>query len=339
MTHRTRRSCAKRILPLRRRGFAGLLAIAGAALFATVAPVAQAADIPAQVKLVVPFAPGASNDLFARALAARLGPRIGATLTVENRPGAGGMIGAEQVMRAAPDGATLLFSSSAITSNAAVQAKMPYDPLADVAPVALVATSGLMMVVPAGSPHRSFDDLLKAIRASKGQMTYASSGVGSINHVSTELMHSMAGTAGVHVPYKGISQVMVDMVAGRVDYLLTTVASSRAQVDGGKLRPLAVSSPARSPFKPDLPPIADWVPGFAAEVWWGVFAPSRVPEPVITRLNAEIRAVIADPEMKALFAKEGAVAGTLDVPAFVRKYRSEIGVWQKLVQDRKIARK
>lgn len=322
-------------LSSRALGVARMLTLACAA---TLAPIAQSADVPTQIKLVVPFAPGASNDLFARALVARLGPRIGATMAVENRPGAGGVIGAEQVMRSAPDGTTLLFSSSAITSNAAVQPKLPYDPLADVAPVALVATSGLMMVVPVGSPYQKFDDLLKAIRASNGQMTYASSGIGSINHVSTELMHSMAGTSGVHVPYKGISQVMVDMVAGRVDYLLTTVASSRAQVDGGKLRPLAVSSAGRSPFKPDLPPIADWVPGFSAEVWWGVFAPARVPAPLLNRLNAEIRAVIADPEMKALFAKEAAVAGDLDVPAFVRKYRDEIEVWRKVVRDRKIQR-
>jgi tripartite-type tricarboxylate transporter receptor subunit TctC len=295
-------------------------------------------ELPAQIRLVVPFAPGASNDLFARALAARLGPKIGSTIAVENRPGAGGVIGAEQVMRSPPDGATLLFSSSAITSNAAVQAKLPYDPLADVAPVALVATSGLMMVVPIGSPHQSFEQLLKAIRSSRGQMTYASSGVGSINHVSTELMHSMAGTAGVHVPYKGISQVMVDMVAGRVDYLLTTVASSRAQVAGGKLRPLAVSSLERSPFNPDLPAIADWIPGFAAEVWWGVFAPAKLPEAMIQRLNTEIRASVTDSEMKALFAKEAAVAGELDVPSFVRKYRDEIEVWRKVVRDRNIER-
>jgi tripartite-type tricarboxylate transporter receptor subunit TctC len=322
-------------LSFRALGLARVLVLACAA---TAGSLVQASETPAQIKLVVPFAPGASNDLFARALAARLGPRLGSNIAVENRPGAGGVIGAEQVMRSAPDGATLLFSSSAITSNAAVQPKLPYDPLADVAPVALVATSGLMMVVPVGSPHQRFEDLLNAIRASKGQMTYASSGIGSINHVSTELMHSMAGTAGIHVPYKGISQVMVDMVAGRVDYLLTTVASSRAQVDGGKLRPLAVSSAGRSPFKPDLPPIADWVPGFSAEVWWGVFAPARVPAQWLTRLNTEIRATVADPEMKALFAKEAAVAGALDVPTFVRKYRDEIEVWRKVVRDRKIER-
>jgi len=323
------------LIPSRALGLARVLLLA---VSATAASLAHASEMPAQIKLVVPFAPGASNDLFARALAARLGPRLGASIAVENRPGAGGMIGADQVMRSAADGATLLFSSSAITSNAAVQAKLPYDPLADVAPVALVATSGLMMVVPVSSPHQRFEDLLNAIRTSKGQMTYASSGVGSINHVSTELMHSMAGTSGIHVPYKGISQVMVDMVAGRVDYLLTTVASSRAQVDGGKLRPLAVSSVGRSPFNPDLPPITDWVPGFSAEVWWGVFAPARAPVAIVTRLNAEIRATVADPEMKALFAKEGAIAGALDVPTFVRKYRGEIEVWRKVVRDRKIER-
>ncbi|MEN9775288.1 MAG: hypothetical protein RL322_2358 [Pseudomonadota bacterium] len=307
-----------------------------AALMMTGPVMAQATEVPSQIRLVVPFAPGASNDLFARALATRLAPRLGTTITVENRPGAGGMIGAEHVMRAAPDGATLLFSSSAITSNAAVRPKLTFDPIADVAPVALVAVSGMMMVVPATSPHKTFDQLLAAIKSSKGQMSYASSGIGSINHVSTERMHALAGTAGIHVPYKGISQVMVDIVGGRVDYLLTTVASSRAQVSNGQLRALAVSSPGRSPFNPDLPPISDWIPGFSAEVWWGVFAPGKVPAPMIGRFNAEIRAAIADPEMKALFAKEAAVAGELEVPAFARKYRSEIEVWRKVVAERKI---
>jgi len=246
------------------------------------------------------------------------------------------MIGAEHVMRAAPDGATLLFSSSAITSNAAVRPKLTFDPIADVSPVALVAVSGMMMVVPATSPYKTFDQLLAAIKSSKGQMSYASSGIGSINHVSTERMHALAGTAGVHVPYKGISQVMIDIVGGRVDYLLTTVASSRAQVSNGQLRALAVSSPGRSPFNPDLPPISDWIPGFSAEVWWGVFAPGKVPAPMIGRFNAEIRAAIADSEMKALFAKEAAVAGELEVPAFVRKYQSEIEVWRKVVAERRI---
>jgi tripartite-type tricarboxylate transporter receptor subunit TctC len=323
--------------PARRPGLVAALCAAMFSLAPSSAP-AQQAEVPAQIRLIVPFAPGASNDLFARALATRLAQRLSNAIAVENRPGAGGVIGAEQVMRSAPDGANLLFSSSAITSNAAVQAKLPYDPLTDVAPVALVATSGLVMVVPVGSPHQSFEQLLKAIRASKGQMTYASSGVGSINHVSTELMHAMAGTAGVHVPYKGISQVMVDIVAGRVDYLLTTVASSRAQVDTGKLRPLAVSSPGRSPFNPDLPPIADSVPGYSVEIWWGVFAPARTPAPLLARLNAEIRAVTAESEMQALFAKEAAVAGTFDVPSFVRKYRDEIEVWRKVVRERQINR-
>jgi tripartite-type tricarboxylate transporter receptor subunit TctC len=246
------------------------------------------------------------------------------------------MIGAEYVMRSSPDGTTLLFSSSAITSNAAVRSKLSFDPIADVSPVALVAVSGMMMVVPATSPHKTFDQLLAAIKTSRGQMSYASSGIGSINHVSTERMHVMAGTSGVHVPYKGISQVMIDIVGGRVDYLLTTVASSRAQVSNGQLRALAVSSPGRSPFNPALPPISDWIPGFSAEVWWGVFAPGKVPAPMVGRFNAEIRAAIADPEMKALFAKEAAVAGELEVPAFVRKYRSEIEIWRKVVAERKI---
>lgn len=307
-----------------------------AALTVAAPAMAQTVEFPAQIRLVVPFAPGASNDLFARALATRLAPRLGVGIAVENRPGAGGMIGAEQVMRSAPDGSTLLFSSSAITSNAAVQPKLPYDPIADVAPIALVAVSGMMMVVPSGSPHKSFDQLLAAIKSSKGQMTYASSGIGSINHVSTERMHSMAGTAGVHVPYKGISQVMIDIVAGRVDYLLTTVASSRAQVANGQLRALAVSSPGRSPFNPELPVIADWIPGFSAEVWWGVFGPAKMSQPMLARLNSEIRAAIADAEMKAMFAKEAAVAGDLDVPAFVSKYRGEIEVWRKVVAERKI---
>jgi len=297
---------------------------------------AQDAPLPRTIRMVVPFAPGASNDLFARALAQRLGPRIGATIVVENKPGAGGVIGAADVARASPDGTSLLFSSSAITTNAAIQRNLPYDPLADFAPVALVANSGMILLVNNDTPYTTVPQLLQAMRDPGNRISYGSSGVGSVNHVATELLHSMAGTSAQHVAYKGISAVMVDLLGGRLQVLLSTVASAKSQIQSGKVRALAVSSPQRTRYHPELPPIADFVPGYSAEVWWGVFAPAKMPRPIIDRLNAEIRAVTAQPDMQELFAAEAAESSTLGAAQFAARYTEEIAIWKKVATDRRI---
>ena len=298
---------------------------------------AQEAPLPKTMRMVIPFAPGASNDVFGRALAQRLGPRIGTNIVVENKPGAGGAIGAADVVRSAPDGSTLLFTSSAIATNAAIQRNLPYDPLSDVAPVALVARSGLILVVNNDTPYKTVPQLLQAMRDPNNRISYGSSGVGSVNHVATELLHSMAGTSAQHVAYKGISAVMVDLLGGRLQVLLSTVASARGQLQAGQLRPLAVSSLTRSKFNPELPPIADFVPGYSAEVWWGVFVTGKTPRSMIDRLNSEIRAVTMIPEMQELFAREAAESSPLTASQFRDHFVAEVGVWRKVANERKIS--
>lgn len=295
-----------------------------------------AQELPKVIKMVVPFAPGASNDLFARALAQKLSTKLELTIVIENKPGAGGVIGADFVAKAAPDGATLLFTSNALTTTAAVQRKLPYDPAKDLAPIAMVARSGLILLVRTDGPYSDTATLIQAMRDPKNKMTYGSSGIGSVNHVSTELLHSMAGTSALHLPYKGLSLALIDMIGGRVDFLITTVASSGSQLRAGKVKALGVTSLVRSPFNPELAPMAEVVPGYSSEIWWGVFAPAATPKSIIERLNAEIRQVTSEPDMQKLFAQEAALAANLSATDFAQRIHTEIALWKKVVQERNI---
>ena len=295
-----------------------------------------AQELPKVIKMVVPFAPGASNDLFARALAQKLSTKLELTIVIENKPGAGGVIGADFVAKAAPDGATLLFTSNALTTTAAVQRKLPYDPAKDLAPIAMVANSGLILLVRTDGPYSDTATLIQAMRDPKNKMTYGSSGIGSVNHVSTELLHSMAGTSALHLPYKGLSLALIDMIGGRVDFLITTVASSGSQLRAGKVKALGVTSLVRSPFNPELAPMAEVVPGYSSEIWWGVFAPAATPKSIVERLNAEIRQVTSEPDMQKLFAQEAALATNLSATDFAQRINTEIALWKKVVQERNI---
>lgn len=297
---------------------------------------AQAQELPKVIKLIVPFAPGASNDLFARALAQRLSAKLDITVIVENKPGAGGVIGADFVSKSAPDGATLLFTSNALTTTAAVQRKLPYDPLTDLSPIAMVAKSGLILLVRTDGPYRNASDLLQAMRDPTNKITYGSSGVGSVNHVSTELLNAMASTSALHLPYKGLSLALIDMIGGRVDFIITTVASSGSQLRAGKVKALAVTSAERSPFNPELAPMAELVTGYSSEIWWGVLAPAKTPKALIEKLNADIRAVTAESDMQKLFAQEAALATDLGSAEFTNRIRNEIALWKKVVRERNI---
>lgn len=303
-------------------------------LMSTTATCAQ--DLPKVIKVVVPFAPGASNDLFARALAQKLSAKLELTVIIENKPGAGGVIGADFVAKAAPDGATLLFTSNALTTTAAVQRKLPYDPEKDLAPIAMVANSGLILLVRTDGPYKDTATLIKAMRDPNNKMTYGSSGIGSVNHVSTELLHSMAGTSALHLPYKGLSLALINMIGGRVDFLITTVASSGSQLRAGKVKALGVTSLERSSFNPELAPMAEVVPGYTSEIWWGVFAPAATPKAIIERLNTEIRQVTAEPDMQKLFAQEAALAAKLSAAEFAQRIKTEVALWKKVVQERNI---
>ncbi|AYD65537.1 tripartite tricarboxylate transporter substrate binding protein [Achromobacter sp. B7] len=298
---------------------------------------AQSASIPPTITMVVPFPPGGSNDVFARVLAEKLGARLSNTVIVENRPGAGGAIGAEYVARAPKDGTVLMLSSSTLTTNAAVQTNLKYDVVRSFAPVAMLARSPMALVVGKDSPYQSMADLLAVGRKEPGKLTYGSAGLGSVNQMASEILAGGEKTAFTHVPYKGMSHALNDLAGGRVDFVIGSFASTASLLKGGKLRVLAVTSPKRSQFYPNLPTIGEGQPGYSVELWWGVLAPAGTPAPLVDKLNAEIRAIVNDDKMRAMFAEESAVPAELTVPQFADLVQADAAKWKQVARDRNIS--
>ncbi len=264
------------------------------AVIAAIAAVALPLEAGAQgtwperpVRLVVPFAPGASTDTVARMLASRLSARLGQSVVVDNRGGAGGIIGIDTVVKALPDGYTLLFASSTVVTNAAAEGKkLSYDPLKDLAPIGEAGSVPFMIVVPATAKAATLADFITQARAKPGSMSYGTGGVGTITHLATELFASAAKVELLHVPYKGVGVALPDLLAGRLQVLLPTVAVGVPYMRTGKVRALAVTSTQRSPLAPDLPTASEaGLPGFQVEAWWGVLGPARLPEPLVKRLE------------------------------------------------------
>jgi tripartite-type tricarboxylate transporter receptor subunit TctC len=218
------------------------------------ASIAAEPALPPTIKIVVPFTTGGSNDIFARALSEQLGTKLGVTVIVDNKPGAGGVVGAAEVARAKPNGGTLLFSSNSFVTRSAVDTNLPFNHRTSFTPIAMVAQGALLLVVANHTDYKSTDDLIKD--ATKKQVNYATAGIGSIAHLSTELMNSMAGIQMTHIPYKGISPALTDMVGGRVEALIATPASVGGALRGNQVRPIAVTTSTPSPFYPELPSMA-----------------------------------------------------------------------------------
>ena len=304
----------------------------------SVAPVfAQETPLPKLIKIIVPFSPGASNDLFGRALAQRMSARLGTTVIVENKPGAGGAIGAEMVARGEPDGSILMLSSNSFTTNAAMTAKLPYDMNKSFVPVAMVAKASMIVVVSANSPYKTLPQAIEAMRDPKLKLNYGSAGVGSLAHIATELFHSMAGTTALHVPYKGVSNAITDMLGNNIQIMITTVASVGEQIKAGKLRSLAVTSLERSQSMPEIPIVADYVSGYTVEGWWGVFAPGATPKPIVDRLNGVIRTITEQPDMRKLLAQESADPVPMNSAEFNTYYTDEILKWKKVARERNLS--
>ena len=282
----------------------GILALT--ALYPVVSPgQSSSANLPKLIKVVVPFEPGASTDIFARLVAQELGVRIGSTVVVENRAGATGSIGAEYVFRAVADGSTLMVTSTPFSANAAVRPRLPFDPVNGFAPVAMLASGPSILAVGNDTPYKSTAQLLDAARANKGKINYGSTGIGSSHHLNAALLNSMAGSEMTHVPFKGGGPAVTNLIGGHIQVMMFAYSTLMPHVKGGKIRALAVTSLSRSRFAPDLPTVAETVPGFSVESWWGVFAPAAAPQPVVNRLNAEIRGIALSPEMRGVFDKEG----------------------------------
>ena len=313
------------------------LFLCGIAVLTAGPSVAAPVALPKTITIVVPFGPGASNDSVARVIAQKLAAKTGSTVIVDNKPGAGSIIGTSFVSRAPADGSVLMLTSSTFTTSAAVQKNLPYDPIKSFAPVSLVATGPMLLTVGAQTPYKSAADLIADARANKGKINYASSGIGSINQMSAEMLNSMAKIDTLHVPYKGAAAGVTDMIAGQVQMMVASPASAIGQIKSGKVRVLAVTSPKPSALVPGVAPLNQTVPGYEVEIWWGMFAPAGTPAPLVARLNTEINSIINTPEMRERFAVEGAEPTSSVTPeqfdAYVRK---ELDKWRAMAQEKHI---
>ena len=287
------------------------------------------------VRFVVGFTPGGPSDILARALAAKLAEARGQPVVVENRPGAGGNLAAEVVAKSAPDGNTwLLGNNSILATNAALYGHLPFDPVKDFAPVALVAIQPNILVVHPSLPASSVAELIAYARANPGRLNYASSGAGAAAHLSGELFKAMTGVEMVHVPYKGAQPALTDVIAGQCQLMFATSASVLPHVKAGRLRALAVTTAQRSASMPELRTVAEaGVPGFESITWHGVVVPSATPTPIVERLNRDINAALRDAELRARLEGLGAeIAG--GTPAqFAAYIAREIPKWTKVVRD------
>lgn len=320
----------------RRKMLAGSIAAVALAL-SGVTP-ASAAKWPDQpIKIVVPFAPGGSNDIIARLLASKLSPRLGVPVLVENHGGAGGTAGTEYVVRAAPDGYTLLFASTSITTNVASRKAVPYDLVKDLQPIGMVGTSPFAVVVANSLPVKTLQEFIALAKSEPGTINFGTAGVGGINHLGTELLAHAAGIKLTHIPYKGIGPAFVDLMSGQLQMLLPTVASSVQQIHDGRMRGLAVTGARRSPLLPDLPTVSEaGIPGFQLEAWFGVLGPAGMKPAVVQRLNTELNAVLNMDDVKKRLALEGTAPTPGTPQALGGLIVSELARWRELITSEHI---
>jgi tripartite-type tricarboxylate transporter receptor subunit TctC len=309
--------------------------IAGAALIDSAPAIAQE-SVPKLMKIIVPFSAGANNDAIARAIADPLSKRLGNTVIVENKPGAGGAIGATEVSKSAKDGSVLLLTSSTLLTTAATQPKVTYDPIAGFAPVAMVAQGPLLLAVSAATNVKTPAELISAVRAKPNDFSYGSAGVGSVGQMAAELLNSSAQIKMTHVPYKGAANAIIDLAGGQIQVMLSNYSSLSPMLKAGKVRAVAVTSKQPSPAFPELPPLAATVPGYSIEIWTGIFAPPGTPAALLERLNREINAISASPELKALLEPDGATPMAISSSAFGAIVKQDLAQWKQVATENKI---
>ncbi len=314
---------------IRRSGFVAC-AVFGAA-FAIGPAIAQ--SYPAKpVRMVVGYPPGGPTDILARTVAQKLSEFLSQQVIVDNRPGASGMIGAELVVKAAPDGHTLLMVPVTYAVTPSMFAQMPYDPVRDLAPVALVASAPFILVVHPTLPVKTVKDLIALARSRPGQINYASASSGGMPHLAGELFNNMTGVRMVHIPYKGAAPATTDLVGGHVSLMFNNMLSAMPHVKAGRLRAVAVTSARRSAAVPDLPAIAETVPGYEASGWYGALAPAATPREIVAKLNAEINRAMKLPEVAQRLAGDGVEAVGMTADQFAAYLRQEIAKWGKVVR-------
>ena len=317
----------------------GLASLAMGVLAATTAPAhAQSAYPNRPVVMVVPQTAGGTNDIVGRIVAQKLGDKLGGSFVVENRPGAGGNIGTQAVARGAKDGYTLLMTiSSSQAINPALYKAPGFDPVADFKPVGLIGAVPNVLLVHPDFPARTLPELLALAKSKPGQLQYDSAGNGTLNHLLGEMLNQMGGIQLQHVPYKGVAPALNDVLGGQLPMLFGSLPSTLTHIKSGKLRPLAVSSAQRSPVLPDVPAISEFVPGYNGTLWIALFAPSGVPQDVLTRLQDGMRQTMGDADMRAKLEAQGVeLAGTPtqpptpdDLAALLKK---DLANWARIVK-------
>ena len=315
-----------------------LRSLCAAALVLLVWGGAQAQNYPTKpVRLIVPFPAGGATDLFARTLSQKLSEKMGASLVVENRPGAGGTLGSDLAAKASPDGYTLLLSTSSTHSiGPNLNPRMPYDAVRDFTPISQVGNAPSIMLVPNNSPAKTVKEWIDYAKKNPGRLNYASSGNGTIVQLTAELFKSQAELFVVHIPYKGTALAIPDLVSGKLDVMFDSLPTGLPHVRDGRLRALGVTSLKATPLAPGVPPIADVLPGYESTTWFGVFGPRGLPPEVVTRVNAAANQVLKDPEVVDRLQRLGIepVGGTS--AQFTAMLALESAKWKKIITERKI---
>jgi tripartite-type tricarboxylate transporter receptor subunit TctC len=287
------------------------------------------------IKVIVPFPAGGGTDIFARTVGQKLADTLKWTVVIDNKPGAGGNLGIDATAKSAPDGYTLVLGqTSNLAINPSLYSKLPYDPIKDLAPVVLVASAPVAIVVPANSPFKTFADIVAAAKAKPGQVTIGTPGNGTVAHLAAELIQKAAGIKLQHVPYKGSAQALTDLMGGQIQIFMSSVPTALSHVKGGRLRAIAVTSEKRSSELPAVPTISEsGFKGFEAITWFGFAAPAGTPEPIVKQLNAEINKVLKLPDVRAKLLSEGGdvLGGTPE--QFASLMRTDLVRWGRIVRE------
>jgi tripartite-type tricarboxylate transporter receptor subunit TctC len=309
--------------------------VCAVSLLAMVEPAAAQAPYPNRpIRLVVGYPPGGPVDITARELAKVLSESLGQQVVVDNRAGATGIVGNEFVAKAAPDGYTLLLAASPMVIHETLYAKLPYDTLRDFTLIGTIGSAPLLLVTPPGSPAGNVQELIALAKSKPGELSYASPGTGSVNHLAGESLKTTSGIDVVHVPYKGAAPAETDVMGGRVAFMFDTIPSALPKVRAGQMRALAVTSAKRTPIAPDIPTVAEsGLPGFDAITWYGVMGPANLPADVAARLNTELNTALDSPAFRERLGSLGLEAMPGTPQQFVQFYRSETVKWGKVVKS------
>ena len=290
------------------------------------------------IRMIVPFPAGGATDILARALSQKLGEKIGQTVVVENRPGAGGTIGADAASKSVADGYTLLLATSSTHSiGPAINPKIPYNAETDFTPIAYVASSPNIVVVPNTLPVKTMREFIDYAKKNPGKLNYASSGNGTIVHLTTEYFKAQSDTFILHIPYRGTALAIPDLVSGKVDVMFDSFVTGMPHVKDGKLRALAVTTAKRSALAPDMPTVSEVLPGFESVTWFGLYGPKNMPADLTAKVNQAVNAALADSDVKERFARLGAEPTGGTPQAFASMVKADNTKWKKIIADRKIA--